>query len=113
MTRRGPYQVLAFSTKLKVHDLLLKVCDKTGAKSCKYKEGWDDQRVANEVGLGTTLKHVNALRVEVMGRLPTPTDQLWGGNNGPLARRIVALEEDVAKLKAYLTYLDVNWPNRV
>lgn len=66
MSEKRPQKRASHSQAIDINDLLRKVC-KTVDKMAVYDEGWSDERVATELGLGEN--SVSNIRTEKFGPL--------------------------------------------
>lgn len=87
---------LSFTKKLEVVELLKQHCTTLDGNSY-YSPGWDDARIAKQIGGVANARHVRTIRDEVFGSL---------GRNPPpdatLLARVEDLEKRVAKLEGRL-----------
>ncbi len=90
-----------------------------GQKLVKYKDGWDDQRVATIAGV--TLLAVRGIRQDLFGHLrkgghPDNLYKQFGTRIEALERRVQELEDQITKPSSVKTFSDlpkiINGPNR-
>ena len=107
MSKKKSRTVLSLSDKLKIVELIRKHTRKVGNGLVEYTEGWNDQKVAQEVGPHVNLvSHVKPIRREIVGNLFYKRINTFAPKepaaNSQLLARLVSLESRVTRLYAEL-----------
>lgn len=89
--------------KFEMGTLLTKHCFKMADGVAAYEMGWDDARVAKEMGSEFNSTHVRNLRRELVGNLKTKSHE---PKENSVAARLLRIEE-------YLTSKNANWKEQV
>lgn len=91
---------LSFTKKLEVVELLKQHCATLDGNSY-YNPGWDDARIAKQIGGVANARHVRTIREEVMGPLGRnpPPDAALLARVEELEKRLAIVEEHVVGLR--------------
>lgn len=90
---------LTITQKLAIARKLDEVCSKTSEGFCRWKSGWDDQKVADARGAPVRWTHVRNIRREVYGN---DERRSVGKIDSSLSERLTQIED-------YLTRVNPNW----
>lgn len=100
---KEPRVKLTFAQKQQVYEKLKEVCRKIGDGLCDYNTGWNDEKVAEVMGVKWT--GVRSVRREMFGNTrPTPATPGSG-----LTGRMSIAERDIQDIMAFLTSKYPDW----
>ena len=90
---------ISLTQKLVIARKLEELCSKTSEGFCRWKPGWDDQKVAEAVGSPVRWTHVRNIRREIYGNDERRTA---GARTSDITDRLTQIED-------YLTRQNPNW----
>lgn len=97
---------LSFGQRLEIYEFLKTVCSKKeGSKYCEFADGWDDQRVADEVAkkaeFTVSKTNVASIRQETIGVIPRGTAVRLA--TAEVLSRVDACEEMIGNLRQVIS----------